>query len=63
MEKIEFVKWFYGLPIWDEIDNYIYFLIAGLLLFILPFEGETIKAIGSALVGALIMKGRGPATK
>jgi len=56
----EFEKWFYGLPIWDEIDNYAYFVIAGLLLWAIPFDEEAVKTIGAGLIGALILKGRGP---
>ena len=51
--------WFYGLPIWNETDNYIYFIMAGAAMFLLNFDADTLKAIGGALVGALIMKGKG----
>jgi hypothetical protein len=60
MDGLKLQEWFYGLPIWDEIDNYVYFGLAGLLLWLVPFGDEAIKTIGAGLVGALILKGRGP---
>ena len=59
MNLIKFQEWFYGLPIWDEIDNYIYFILAGVFISVLPFDEQTLVAIGGALIGGLIMKGKG----
>ena len=59
MNDSKFQDWFYGLPIWAELDNYVYFGLAGLLLWLLPFDDKTMIAIGGALIGAIILKGRG----
>lgn len=60
MKYIKFQDWIYQLPLWAEIDNYIYFALAGLFLWLSPIEGDQAVALYGALIGALVMKGRGP---
>lgn len=62
-ERVQFNDWFFSLPIWDEIDNYLYFALAGIFLYLSPIDGKEAVGIWGALVGALIMKGRGPSNK
>ncbi len=57
--QTKFQEWFYSLPLWSEIDNYIYFFLAGFLMWLLPFENEALISVGGTLIGALIIKGRG----
>ena len=49
--------WFYGLPIWQEIDNFIYFGFAFALLYLVGVEHT--KELLGAVVGALIIKAKG----
>ena len=59
MGNLKFQEWFYGLPIWEEIDNYAYFMIAGFLLYLVEFDKETTATLGVALIVGLIVKGKG----
>lgn len=61
MKYIKFQEWFYGLPIWAEIDNFTYFGMASICIYLVEFKDKSILV--TALVTALIMKGKGRSIK
>lgn len=49
-------QWFMTLPVWDELDNYIYFGFALGLVYLLGIENN--KELAGAIVGALLIKAK-----
>ena len=63
MKYLKFQEWFYGLPIWEELDNYVYFGLAAICLFVLEIDTTAKGPLIGGLVGALLIKGRGSVKK
>ena len=55
----KFQEWFYNLPIWNELDNYIYFALAILIIFLTDMPSEAKVPLIGAIVAAALVKGKG----
>lgn len=59
MNDSKFQEWLYGLPVWAESDNYVYFLMAILFISFLKLDGDVLVNLIVMVVTGLVMKGRG----